>query len=100
MTNKEGVFMQYKMIVSRLENGKIEQVNISIVSEPLAVMRMLAICYRDANKKTRKIDKITKATAWEAFTSEGIACPRFRFDFVYDELNHYIYEYHFTGIEL
>ena len=92
--------MQYKLVVSRLENGLIIQINISEMTEPLAVMRTLAICYREANKKTRKNDKITKATAWEAFTSEGIACPRFRFDLVYDELNHYIYEYDFTGVEL
>lgn len=92
--------MKSKCIISRLEDGKIKQINITEMTEPLAVMRMLAICYRDANKKTRKNDRITKATAWEAFTSEGIACPRFRFDLVYDELNHYIYEYHFTGIEL
>ena len=92
--------MKYKLVVSRLENGEKKQVNISIVSEPLAVMRMLASCYRDVNKKTRKIDKITKAAAWEAFTSEGISCPRFRFDLIYDELNHYIYEYDFSGFDL
>ena len=92
--------MKYKLIVSRLEGGKIKQVNISEMSEPVAVLKMLATCYRDANKKTRKIDKITKAAAWEAFTPEGVACPRFRFDLVYDELNHYIYEYQFSGIEL
>lgn len=92
--------MKYKLIVSRLEEGKIKQVNISETTEPLAVCKMLATCYREANKKTRKNDKITKAAAWEAFTSEGIACPRFRFDLVYDELNHYIYEYDFSGIEL
>lgn len=92
--------MKYKLIVSRLENGKITEVSISEMSEPIAVLKMLATCYRDANKKTRKTDEITKAVAWEALSENGVLCPRFSFHVIHDELNHYIYEYHFTGIEL
>ena len=92
--------MQYKLIINKIENKKIKDVNISKMSEPLAVMRQLAICYRESNKSTRKNEKITKARVYETFTEDGLKAQRFYIEIKYDDLNIYIYDYTFTGCGL
>lgn len=92
--------MFYKLIVDRLEGGRVVNVNIFEMREPVAVMRQLAICYRECDKKNRKNEKITKAQAWEAYTPEGFTHQKFRIELKYDDLNHYIYQYEFGGCGL
>lgn len=92
--------MKYQLFISKIENGQIKAVNINTMTEPLAVMRKLAECYREANQKTRKNEKITKAKAWETFTPDGLKSQKFSFDLTYDELNKYNYEFTFTGCGL
>ena len=92
--------MYYKLIVSRLEGGKINNVNIFEMREPVAVLRMLATLYRECNKKTRKNEKITSARAWEAYTPEGLTHQKFYIKMGYDKNNIYIYEYEFSGCNL
>ena len=92
--------MFYKLVVSRLEDGKIKNVNISEMREPVAVLRQLAICFRECDKKNRKNDKITRARMWEAYTPEGLTHQKFSIELKYDDLNHYIYDYEFGGCGL
>ena len=92
--------MKSKLVIDRLESGKIKNVNISEISEPVQVLRTLATCYRESNKTTRKNEKITKARAWEAYTPDGLKCQKFTIEIKYDSLNHYIYNYEFYGCGL
>lgn len=97
---QEDEIMYYKLIVSRLEGGRVVNVNINEGREPLQVLRQLAICYRECDKKNRKNEKIKKAQAWETYTPEGLTHQKFRIELEYDENNIYIYEYEFQGCGL
>lgn len=92
--------MNYRLMVSKLENEKIQNVNIQTGSEPQKVLRLLAICYRETNAKTRKNANIAKARAWEAYEPDGTPIQRFKIELRYDSLNYYIYEYEFRGCGL
>lgn len=92
--------MQYKIIITKMEGKKAANVSVATMGEPCAVLRQLAICYRETDKKNRKNEKIKSAKAWESFTPEGLKAQSFRFEIVYDSLNTYIYEYTFTGCGL
>lgn len=92
--------MFYKLVVSRLENGHVVNVNINEGREPVQVLRLLATCFRECNKQVRKNERITKARAWEAYTPEGLTHQKFRIEIEYDQNNKYIYEYEFGGCGL
>ena len=92
--------MQYKIIITKMNGKKAENVSIATMSEPVAVLRQLAICYRETDKKNRKNEKIKSARAWESFTPDGLKAQQFRIEIIYDSLNTYIYEYTFTGCGL
>ena len=69
-------------------------------NKPEAVLKQLAICYRDANKKTRKNSVIIKAESWQAMDGNGDEIQRFRFLVRYDADNVYLYIYSFEGCGL
>lgn len=92
--------MQYKLLITKIENKKVLNVSISTMSEPFAVLRKLAECFREVNKATRKNDRITRARTWETFAPDGLKCQKFSFEIKYDELNHYNYEFEFKGCGL
>ena len=92
--------MFYKLVVSRLEGGRAVNVNIFEMRDPVQVLRQLAICFREANKKTRKNSAIIKANAWETYAANGAPVNKFAFTLKYDENNAYLYEYEFQGCGL
>lgn len=96
--------MYYKLIVSKFESKKDSalcvNVNINEGREPVQVLRLLAQCFREANKNTRKNPAITIARAWEAYDAIGAPVYKFSFRLHYDDNNTYIYEYEFQGCGL
>ncbi len=92
--------MFYKLVVSRLEGGRVVNVNINEGREPVQVLRQLAICFREANKITIKNANITSAAAWVAYTPAGFEAQKFSFSIKYDNNNIYSYEYEFQGCGL
>lgn len=92
--------MYYKLLVSRLEGGRVVNVNINEGRDPVQVLRLLAQCFKEANKKTRKNSVITSAQAWETYDSKGAPVYKFMFKLHYDNNNDYIYEYEFQGCGL
>lgn len=97
---QENENMYYKLIVSRLEGGRVVNVNINEGREPVQVLRLLAQCFREANKKTRKNSVITSAAAWETYDASGVSVYKFSFTLKYDSLNIYNHEYEFQGCGL
>lgn len=92
--------MFYKLVVSRLEAGRAVNVNIFEMRNPVQVLRQLAICFREANKKTRKNSAIIKAAAWETYAANGAPVNKFAITLKYDENNTYLYEYEFQSCGL
>ena len=91
--------MLCKLVIDKIEDKKILNVNINEFKEPLQIMRQLAICYRETSKM-RKNEKIKNCKAWETFDEHGGHVQKFRFEIVYNIDNKYIYEYTFTGCGL
>lgn len=92
--------MFYTLKVKKLIGTISRTTSESSSSDPAVVLKQLAICFREANKDTRKNEKITRAKFWPAMDLHGDEIQRFRFFIKYDELNEYIYIYEFVGCGL
>ena len=92
--------MYCKLVINKIDNGRVINVNVNQLKEPLQIMRQLATCYRESNPKTAKNERIKKSKAWETLSESGGVVQKFRFEIIYNEDNHYIYEYEFTGCGL
>ena len=98
--------MKYTLTISQQEKGpnnrdEITNVNIITQTEPLAVCKDLARCYRDASPKTCENDRVLKAKAWITLGQEGAHLQKFRFICKgWAPGITYIYEWEFSGVEL
>ena len=92
--------MRYTLKVKKLDGSICKMISESSGTEPAAVLRLLAMCYRETNRSTRKNEKIIKAKMWPAMDAKGDEIQRFRFELLYSDGNHYLYIYEFEGCRL
>ena len=92
--------MKYILKVKKLGETLPESISTTISTDPQNVLKLLAECFREVNKKTRKNSKIIKAEFWPAMDANGDEIQRFRFRLRYDENNDYLYIYSFEGCGL
>ena len=93
--------MYYKLVTTQVENKKVVDVNITMGLEPCQVLKQLAICYRDANKKTCENGRVKSCKAWATIGVDGLHVQKFRFICSgWAPGIEYQYEYEFSGCGL
>ena len=71
--------MRYILKVKKLGETLPESIKTEKIEDPEKVLKLLAFCFREVNKKTRKNSKIIKAEFWPAMDANGDEIQRFRF---------------------